>query len=327
MRSVSDAQVYELELAPTAGEYAFVPLAEAKDWEQPEPLDWPDEEDARPDLVPTCRKIIIEIDLLGRGSEKALQRRWDRAMAWTRRRHQGQLGSFEKFAEAVARMAMRRFFEQIGHRRLDEELRDQELRDEAFGSEEALLFYLEYARRWLTRLQQRSSRYRVLGEKDEDLIADTVTAILEIVRTGRFPLPFAKYEKAGLPACQVIYEGLRSKARRRGRITLVGRPMDLPTQAFPSPEDALLEREHQAELESFPARLAPKLTRTQRKWLDTFRNLAEQGWVTVGAAAWEHRAHPSQGKPGSGADRRHGPALQLLDGLEPAAASGKKSRR
>jgi len=157
----------------------------------------------------------------------------------------------------------------------------------------------------------------VQNERGDDLIADTVMKIIEVVRLGPRPFPFARYERAGLPAFIVLYDEVRTAARRHRRIRLVNRPTQLPVQTFPSPEQVLLEQEHRAELASFPKRLAARLTRRQQAWLQAFLTAAEEGGGALSEAAAALDVHKSQATRAAdriaAIARRH----RLLDGLEP----------
>jgi hypothetical protein len=282
VRSAADDIVYEIE-APdrekVEGTYAIVPVTEAESWEKPEPSGTV----TRPERVPACRDaavtILIEqprLGMLGRGAERELHRRVERAMEWASHHHQEERGPFEGFAQAVGRVAVRRFFENFSGQRLDEELIDQVMRDRAVKSDAALLEYLDYVRLSLEYAQYRS-RFRASdGEKAQDLISDTQTRIIEIVRTGVRPFPFAKFERAGTPSFLILYDDVRATERRHRRLTLVGTSASLPVQRTPSPEDEYLEREALRELHRFPERLRVRLSRRQREWLEALRNAAEE---------------------------------------------------
>jgi hypothetical protein len=318
-RSVSSSNVVVYEIEPPRadsiqGSYIIVPEAEAASWDEAGAVP---SSDAAPELLAVCREIAAKLVLprLGRGAEREIRRRTDLALAWARKHYSSERGPFEDFALAVLRVAARRFRHQFSSRRLREELFDQELRDLCRESDDGLLEYLDLVRELLEKAH-RFRRFREQREREEDLISDTITKIIEVVRLGARPFPFAKYERAGLTAFVTIHDEVRAAARRHRRLVLVGRPIDLPTGTFPSAEDALLDRERRALLEGLPRKLAAHLTRKQQHWLAAFQRAAEDDNRVLVGAAGELGVHRSQAT--RAADRIAATArrFRLLDGLE-----------
>jgi hypothetical protein len=269
-------------------------------------------------LAPACREFASKVELppLGRAAEKELRRRIDLALTWARKHYTEDRGPFRDFGLAVARVAARRFWKQFSRHRLDDELVDEYFRDLCLSSEEALAAYLEEVRTQLTKVQ-RLRGFRARRERDDDLISDTIVRIVEIVRLGQRPLPFARYERAGLPAFIAIYDDVRANVRRHRRITLVGSPADLPARPSPSAEEMLIEHERQVAIARLPQDLAPRLTRKQQCWLAAFQKAAEQGGWILGGAAWELDAHRSQATRAAARIAATARRYKLLDAIQP----------
>lgn len=253
--------------------------------------------DPFPELAPACREHAaqIELPLLGRGSEKALRRRIESALTWARRHYDPEQGSFWIFAHVVVEAAQKSFFTRITARRRKEELDDQNVRDQlGVAGDKGLEQYVVNVEKQL-RAKLGYRRFRVPSERQEDLVADTVLKIVELVRRGSPPFPFAKYEVAGVPAYVALFDEVRAAARKNQRLTVVTRPIDLPDGSFPSAEEMLLEAERRQALKALPGKLAERLSATQRRWLDAFLvAAAEDGDLNLALAASRSGLHRAQ---------------------------------
>jgi hypothetical protein len=317
--SFRDVQVYEIE-APhpdrVEGTYAIVPKGAADAWESASPSrDL--EVDLRPDLVAACDDAVAGAQPpfeVGRGTADELARRLNRAMAWARNHYQPEVGPFETFAGAIARVGIRRFLARVNIRGLRVELADQRARDAALKSESVLVRYLDLVRGALEHRQRRFQRF----DRSEDLIADTIVRIIEIVRTDKSARPFARYERAGVPAFVVVFDSVRAAARRQRRIKILGSAVRLPTpEPFPTPEEVLLERERHGELQAVPARLAARLTRRQQEWLATFLEAAGEGGPILSRSARKRGVDKSQATRAAAKIAAAGRRYRVLDTVEP----------
>lgn len=292
-----DAELYEVQDRESGArdEEAAAFEREAAAWESGRPK--PASIDPMPEAVPACREYAATVPLppLGRGSEKEFRRRIEVVLDWARRKYSPDRGSFQNFAMVAVRAAWARFCGQFRAVRLQAELSDQNIRDSLAPevSEDGLLFYLDFAEDQI-REALRRRRFGARTEREEDLIADTRVKIIETVRRGQRPFPFAKYEHPGVPAALAIFDEVRGTARRHQRLVLVGNATDWLAGRSPSPEEALLEMERRQLLAALPGKLAHRLTKRQQAWLDAFRAEAEDGDWILARAAQRRGLHRSQ---------------------------------
>jgi hypothetical protein len=280
------------------GPYVKIREAEMLGWEnRPKP---PLYRVTAPELLPESRQIIAssiaDAGPLGRGSIRELHVRLNLAMEWARAHFEESLGPFQPFAEATARVALRRFSLKVPQRLLLLELDDQKVRDGLLTSDVGLSDYLGETRHILSDLQRGSaSRHRLGGQRNQELIDETVVRILDLIRNGERPFPFAKYERPGRPAYLQVYEDVRSAARRKLRVALACGSAIFTPPLSPSPEEQLIQAHSSREIASFPERLAPHLSKKQRRWLAVFLELIErEGNLSLSAAASTMGVHKAQ---------------------------------
>lgn len=209
---------------------------------------WPEERTDACSLVihETCCELRPEV---GRGTLRVLECELVQAMTWACEHYVESKGSFIDFARAVARTAWRRLRTRIGQRNLWLERVDQDMRDLAVRSDDALARYLVHVRStvlaWMAWRSRKPRSVIEQTQKHDDQANAVVVRILELLREPDQEQAFIEYERSGLPAFLQVRDRVLGDLRRRERLWSVTTPTDALHGEIPRPDHALIRKELQ----------------------------------------------------------------------------------
>lgn len=280
------------------------------------------EEEAEEEALPLAEALVAVVehvrgevkDGLGRASRIEFDDALDRAARWTQRKHEPSLAPLRAFGFVVLRKAFARFAAKPNGGRLERELRDEQMRDGASLSEDALLLYLDA---WDKRIAQEqrhfSRRWHVPGHSHEGVREAITLRLLEAVKQ---PGGFDDCEGLGREASFVLAHRERKRLLRQREIDEGDEPViaDIYHRRAPSPEDAFMAGQRRTVAEAFARGELVALSGTLTSWRAHF----------VADAAWHGAINPA--RVARGRLRHRGSALRALESFRDAIASAGFSR-
>lgn len=232
--------------------------------------------------------------LLGRAARDELRGRLTYAL-WRERGFDSDIDPKDEQVRMAFRQATKAFFADYSKKKLARELRDERLRDAASRSDDGLCLYLEQAERRIQLVQRvRPGKTKVPGMDAEEFCQETIVELLRLVREDGFE----EHERVGCEATIVFLYRFADRLRKRRQIHEYFPPEEVSTwrapSTEPSPEDALLGREHAERVADLFKQLEPILLKRQQEWLcairDDFESTGEINEARVARGLGKHKS-------------------------------------